>query len=184
MPGHGAAIEQHENPRSTGIVLRYGMFRFLDLGDLSGSLFDLVCPRDAIGRWTRTSFTSRRCRPGSLLRQPRVAIMNNGLKKGGARTTYEALHRVPHLEDVWQLHASADAGDSNFPAGYRQRGREHRALDQARRERGRLIPCVQSADEDMEGLPARHGRRTTSNHDLPFVLLDGEPVLYQKQQRQ
>ncbi len=31
--------------------------------------------------------------------RPRVAIMNNGLKKGGARTTHEALHRVPHLED-------------------------------------------------------------------------------------
>ena len=32
--------------------------------------------------------------------------------------TYQALHHVPGLEDVWQLHMSADAGDSNFAAKY------------------------------------------------------------------
>ena len=48
--------------------------------------------------------------------KPRIAIMNNGLKKGGALVTYQALHHVPGLEDVWQLHLSAAAGPSNFPA--------------------------------------------------------------------
>ena len=41
--------------------------------------------------------------------------MNNGLKKGGALVTYQVLHHVQGLEDVWQLHLSAEAGDSNFP---------------------------------------------------------------------
>jgi competence protein ComEC len=116
--------DSYENPRSTGIVVRYGKFRFLDVGDLSGQpLFNLVCPNDLIGpvdvylvahhggrdvadRATFAAF------------KPRVAIMNNGLTKGGALVTYEALHRVPDLEDVWQLHRSAEAGDSNFAADY------------------------------------------------------------------
>jgi competence protein ComEC len=29
-------LDPYENPRSTGIVLRYGRFRFLDVGDLTG----------------------------------------------------------------------------------------------------------------------------------------------------
>jgi len=28
------------------------------------------------------------------------------------------LHHVLGLDDVWQLHASADAGDSNYPGQY------------------------------------------------------------------
>src|SRR3954462_6821362 len=39
-----------ENPRSIGIHLRYGRFRFLDLGDLVGpGLLNLVCPNNLIG---------------------------------------------------------------------------------------------------------------------------------------
>src|SRR5215831_14158963 len=39
--------DQYENPRSTGVVVRYGEFRLLDVGDLTGQpLFDLVCPKD------------------------------------------------------------------------------------------------------------------------------------------
>jgi hypothetical protein len=44
--------------------------------------------------------------------------MNNGLSKGGAPVTYEAFHQVPGLEDVWQLHASSDAGNANFASPY------------------------------------------------------------------
>ena len=40
--------------------------------------------------------------------------MNNGQKKGGARETFETLHNVRGLEDVWQLHRSSAAGDLNF----------------------------------------------------------------------
>ena len=50
--------------------------------------------------------------------KPRVALMNNGRTKGGAKNTYELLHRVPGLEDVWQLHFSDAAGEMNFPQNY------------------------------------------------------------------
>ena len=42
--------ERLENPRSTGMLLRYGRFRFLDLGDLSGEpLYSLFCPANRLG---------------------------------------------------------------------------------------------------------------------------------------
>jgi competence protein ComEC len=116
--------DPHENPRSTGVVVRYGEFRFLDVGDLTGQpLFNLVCPKNLIGP-VDAYLVAHHGGPDASVPEtfaalkPRVAIMNNGLSKGGARATYEALHHVAGLEDVWQLHASADAADANFPSGY------------------------------------------------------------------
>ncbi|HXZ58710.1 MAG TPA: MBL fold metallo-hydrolase [Steroidobacteraceae bacterium] len=119
-----APRDPYENPRSTGVVIRYGKFRFLDVGDLSGEpLFNLACPKNLIGS-VDAYLVAHHGGPDVAdpaifaAFRPRVAIMNNGLTKGGARTTYQALHQVPGLEDVWQLHLSAEAGDSNFTAPY------------------------------------------------------------------
>jgi competence protein ComEC len=123
-----AACQEHaippadpdENPRSTGVLVRYGEFRFLDVGDLTGQpLFDLACPKDMIGAVDAYLVAHHggpdAADPATFAAfKPRVAIMNNGLKKGGALNTYQTLHRVSGLEGVWQLHASATAGDSNF----------------------------------------------------------------------
>ncbi len=111
-----------ENPRSTGIVLAFGKFRFLDVGDLTGQpLFDLACPKNMIGSVDVYLVAHHGGPDASDLAtfaafRPRVAIMNNGLKKGGSLATYESLHRVQGLQDVWQLHRSEAAGDSNFAA--------------------------------------------------------------------
>lgn len=43
-------------------------------------------------------------------------MMNNALRKGGQRALFDSLHRAQGIEAVWQLHTSADAGDTNFPA--------------------------------------------------------------------
>jgi len=135
LPGAGAANvtcpdhatpprDPYENPRSTGVVLRYGQFRFLDVGDLSGQpLFNLVCPKDLIGPVDAYLVAHHggpdvADRAGFAALKPRIAVMNNGQTKGGARTTYEALHYVSGLEDVWQLHASAAAADQNFGVEY------------------------------------------------------------------
>lgn len=114
--------DPYENPRSTGVAIRYGKFRFLDLGDLSGQpLFDLVCPKDMIGS-VDAYLVAHHGGPDVAdaatfaAFKPRIVIMNNGLKKGGARATYQALRNVRGLEDAWQLHLSAEAGDSNFAA--------------------------------------------------------------------
>lgn len=118
------AQDPYENPRSNGVVIRFSKFRFLDLGDLSGvPLYALACPKDMVGPVSIYLVSHHGGGDQGDLGifaafRPRVAVMNNGVKKGGARTTYEALHRVPGLEDVWQLHASADALDANFAAAH------------------------------------------------------------------
>jgi len=134
MPGAGGANatcpakpipagDPDENPRSTGVVVRFGKFRFLDVGDLSGQpLFDLVCPKNLIGPvdayLTAHHGGADAAEPATLTAfRPRVVMMNNALKKGGQRAMFEVLHRGP-VENVWQLHSSADAGSLNFAAEY------------------------------------------------------------------
>ena len=121
-PSAPPAVETIENPRSTGVVVTFGRFRFLDVGDLTGQpLFDLACPRSLIGPVDAYLVAHHGGAdagdPATFAAfKPRVAIMNNGLKKGGAQATYQTLHHVAGLEDVWQLHRSEAAGDSNFAA--------------------------------------------------------------------
>jgi beta-lactamase superfamily II metal-dependent hydrolase len=119
-----AARDPYENPRSTGVIVRYGRFRFLDVGDLTGQpLFNLACPKDLIGPVDAYLVAHHGGADAEVsvtfaAFRPRVAIMNNGVSKGGALVTYQALHQVLGLEDVWQLHAAADAGDNNYPGQY------------------------------------------------------------------
>lgn len=113
-----------ENPRSTGVLITFGKFRFLDVGDLTGQpLFDLACPRSLTGPvdvYLVAHHGGADVADPALFAafKPRVAIMNNGLKKGGAKNTYESLHHVDGLEDVWQVHASEAAAEQNFTADH------------------------------------------------------------------
>ncbi len=133
LPGAGAtnaacparplpAGDPDENPWSTGVVVRFGKFRFLDVGDLSGQpLFNLVCPRNLVGPvdayLTAHHGAADAAEPATLSAfQPRVVMMNNAVRKGGQRAMFEVLHRASGIENVWQLHFSSDAGDINFPA--------------------------------------------------------------------
>ena len=115
--------EPHENPRSTGVRIQFGKFRFLDLGDLTGKpLFNLACPRDLIGPvdvyLVAHHGGADAADPSTLAAfKPRVAILNNGATKGGAPETFANLRRAQgpgSLEDVWQLHRSDTRGSENF----------------------------------------------------------------------
>lgn len=75
--------------------------------------------------------------------------MNNGLKKGGALATYRALHQVRGLESVWQLHLSAEAGDSNFAPEFAANLDESTAY---------WIELVASADGSFRVLNRRTGK--------------------------
>ena len=98
--------EPNENPRSTGIRLQFGKFRFLDLGDLTGKpLFDLACPKDLIGPvdvyLVAHHGGADAADPATLAAfRPRVAIVNNGATKGGAPEMFASLRRSQGLEDV------------------------------------------------------------------------------------
>ena len=106
------ADERFENPRSIGFVMQFGLFRFLDLGDLSGSpLFALLCPRSLIGPVDLYLVPHHGGRDAAYpatfaALRPRAAVVNNGLVKGGSPEIFAALRHAPGLEAAWQLHAS------------------------------------------------------------------------------
>ena len=113
------AQERLENPRSTGFHLRFGRFRFVDLGDLSGPpLFALLCPANLLGPIDLYLVPHHGgpdvTYPATFAVKPRVAIVNNGAIKGGSPEGFAALHGVQGLQDVWQLHRSQLAGARNF----------------------------------------------------------------------
>jgi competence protein ComEC len=113
-----------DNGESDGFVMAYGRFRTVDLGDLTwnGEL-DLMCPTNRIGT-VDLYLTSHHglAKSGSpaLVHalQPRVAVMNNGTRKGGEPDTFRVLHESPGLEDLWQLHWSYNVGLENAPATF------------------------------------------------------------------
>jgi beta-lactamase superfamily II metal-dependent hydrolase len=111
--------DEGENPRSLGFRLRFGDFAFLDLGDLPGlNLAALVCPKNLLG-YSDVYLVPHHGNADTAFPfvvaaiSPRVAILNNGVMKGGDRRAFEVL-RAARLEDVWQLHRSNGAGDANF----------------------------------------------------------------------
>ena len=111
-----------DNAQSVGSVITYGQFRALDLGDLLwNNEFDLVCPRNLIGTidlYLVTHHGLDRSGSPTLVHSvlPRVAVMQNGTRKGGAPTAFQTLRQSPGLEDIWTSHWSYAAGlEHNSP---------------------------------------------------------------------
>jgi competence protein ComEC len=114
-----------ENARSVGMLLTYGRFRMLDLGDLTWNKeHDLVCPNNLIGTvdlYLTTHHGMNISGSPALVHavHPRVAVMNNGARKGGTPEAWQVIHDSPGLEDFWQVHrASAAGADHNAPDGF------------------------------------------------------------------
>jgi beta-lactamase superfamily II metal-dependent hydrolase len=118
-PRGSPAGESTENPRSMGFLLRFGRFRFLDPGDLTGPpLFSLSCPSDRIGPvdvYLVAHHGGGDAADPYIFRttKPRVAILNNGAQKGGAADTFKTLHALSGTE-TWQLHRSNAPSAENF----------------------------------------------------------------------
>ena len=111
-----------DNAQSVGSVITYGQFRALDLGDLLwNNEFDLVCPRNMIGTidlYLVTHHGLDRSGSPTLVHSvlPRVAVMQNGTRKGGTPTTFQTLRQSAGLEDIWTSHWSYAAGvEHNSP---------------------------------------------------------------------
>lgn len=110
-------LDQTENPRSAGILVRYGKFRFLDLGDLTKAKeIPLMCPENRIGHvdlFLVSHHGLDQSNSKSLVWAiaPRVAIMNNGAHKGGSAEAWETVKTSPGLEDLWMLH-TAEGSDA------------------------------------------------------------------------
>jgi hypothetical protein len=110
-----------ENKQSVGMVISLGKFRMVDFGDLTWNKeHDLACPNNLVGTIDLYVVSHHGQDISSLpmmvqAMHPRVAVMDNGAKKGGAVATFETLKKSPGLQDLWQLHYAVDAGDHNSP---------------------------------------------------------------------
>jgi competence protein ComEC len=108
--------DKTENLRSLGVLITFGKLRILDLGDLTWDKeMELMCPVNKLGKvdvyivshhgWQQSSS------PALVWGiAPRVAIMDNGAKKGGTPSTWDIIEKSPKLEHLWQLHYSEEGG--------------------------------------------------------------------------
>jgi competence protein ComEC len=105
-----------EDPQSVGIHVTFGKFRTMHLGDLTKNKeFELMCPTNRIGSvdvllGLHHGQASSNSEVLVHAVHPRVAIMNDGTRKGGEPEVMKTLHSSPGLEDLWQLHFSLLSG--------------------------------------------------------------------------
>lgn len=117
--------DKTENVRSLGTLMTFGKLRILDLGDLTKDKeMELMCPKNKLGKidiyivshhgWNQSSS------PAFVYGlAPRVAIMDNGAKKGGTPSVWDIIEKSPGLENLWQLHYSEEGGAAhNVPAEF------------------------------------------------------------------
>jgi len=105
-----------EDPMSVGTHVTFGKFRTIHLGDLTKNKeFELMCPTNRIGTvdvllGLHHGVDTSNSEVLVHALRPRVAIMNNGTRKGGQPEVMKTLHASPGLENVWQMHFSQLSG--------------------------------------------------------------------------
>ncbi|HLW67049.1 MAG TPA: MBL fold metallo-hydrolase [Gemmataceae bacterium] len=110
--------DKSDNAKSLGFLLKYGGFRFLDLGDLTWNIeYKLVSPSDKIGPVDVYQVTHHGLEISNnpvLIRtvQPRVAVCNNGPRKGGHPQVIATLRRLPEVPTIYQLHRNVTSEPS------------------------------------------------------------------------
>jgi len=108
------AADKTENSRSLGMLITFGDFRMLDMGDLTAEHeYDLVCPNDRVGPVdlflvSHHGTASSNSLPFVRAIAPRVAVMNNGPHKGGSPAVWQTVRDTRSLIDLWQLHYALD----------------------------------------------------------------------------
>jgi competence protein ComEC len=113
------AADTSENARSVGMLIAFGSFRMIDMGDLTRDKdYQLACPVNKIGAVdvylvSHHGLDESSSMPFVRALQPRVAIMNNGARKGGSLGVFQTLRASPGLLDLWQIHYAIEAGKEN-----------------------------------------------------------------------
>jgi hypothetical protein len=122
-----------EDAQSVGLVVSYGKFRFVNLGDLTwNKSYELFCPHDPVGKvdlymvthhgmsdpketgdidWGRSC-----CTPAEMQAlSPRVAVESCGPQyhKGSSPRGWQAVHSTPGVEDIWQTNYHPQGGKEN-----------------------------------------------------------------------
>lgn len=120
-PPHPAKpLDEGDDARSLAFVLTFGEWRFFDAGDLSWNVeHKLVCPNNLVGEVDVYQVTCHGAaasnHPAILASlRPRVAIMNNGARKGGQPEVVRAVKELVGNDAFFALHRNVQTGpDSN-----------------------------------------------------------------------
>ena len=94
-------LRDPENGQSLGSVITFGKFRTIDLGDLLwNNEGDLMCPNNPIGTVDLYLVSHHGTDPSGAAAlvhalHPRVAIMQNGTRKGGTLQTSQVINSSP-----------------------------------------------------------------------------------------
>ena len=106
-----------ENARSNGVLVTFGKFEFLDLGDLTGAKeVALVCPNNPIGAVDLylvdhhgMNLSNARALVDAI--HPVASIMINGAHKAGMPEAWQTVHDSPGMQDLYMLH-TAEGSDA------------------------------------------------------------------------
>jgi competence protein ComEC len=111
-----AQIRGDDNAASIGTLWQFGKFRMADFGDLlQWAEIKLMCPNNPIGTVDLFMVNHHgldRSNSAAIVHglQPKVAIVNNGERKGISADVARTLRTSPGIQDIWQLHYSTTAG--------------------------------------------------------------------------
>jgi beta-lactamase superfamily II metal-dependent hydrolase len=115
------AADTSENGRSLGVLITFGKLKILDLGDLTWDKeMQLMCPVNELGTVdvlvvSHHGFNQSNSPALVDAVHARVAIMDNGERKGGTVAALKTVNAAPGLETLWQLHTSAAGKTDNTP---------------------------------------------------------------------
>lgn len=122
-PVSGQPVGNTEDEHSVGSHVTFGRFRALYLADFPWNKeFEMMCPNNRLGT-VELLLVSRHGQHSSNSEalvhavRPRVAVINNGIRKGGQPETMRVLHSSPGLEDIWQGHVAQLSGPEHQVPG-------------------------------------------------------------------
>jgi beta-lactamase superfamily II metal-dependent hydrolase len=114
-----------DNARSLAILLTFGQFRFFNGGDISWNIESrLACPKNIPGVVDVYQVNHHGVDSSNnpvLVRalNPRVALIDNGPRKGADTGTFATLKSTPGTEAIYQLHRNLRTSDKdNTMSGY------------------------------------------------------------------
>jgi competence protein ComEC len=117
--------DKTDNVNSVGMLLTFGRFKFFDGGDLSWNIENrLICPKNLIGPVDvyqvdhhGTDASNNPVLVSAL--KARVAVIDDGPRKGADARTFATLKSVKETEAIYQLHRNLRTTEKdNTLAGY------------------------------------------------------------------
>jgi competence protein ComEC len=115
--------DKTDNANSVGILLSFGRFRFFDGGDLTWNVENrMACPKNLAGAVDvyqsdhhGLDLSNNPALIDAL--SPRVAIINNGPRKGGEARSFATLKSVKGIEAIYQVHRNVRTTEKDNAPG-------------------------------------------------------------------